>query len=433
MSYRAWTYIWGTLVVGATISLLSLLTPPPPSQFVAFATLTALAIPAQLFKAEAPNHQLYYTTLLFFFAGVLLLDPSLFVLLVIIPHLIEWVKERRVNSPHLRAWYLQPFNIGTYIIAGFVARWVHMILDAGPTVSPPYFAVFAVTAAALTYVILNHFVVGLAIVLARGVSWRESRILEIENLLPDFILVFQGYIVAVVWSLNPWLILPALSPLVLISRALAIPQLKQEAQTDGKTGLLNARHFATLFTVEMERARRLDRPLALIMADLDLLRNINNTYGHLAGDTVLAGIGQIIHQVIREYDLAGRFGGEEFAIVLPETGLVEARAIAERLRQAVETAGFVVSTSTTPIHATMSLGVADFPLDANMPTDLIHEADIAVYQAKLRGRNCVVCASEVPQSFKLENYLGEDRLAALYDTVGVTCKPALATEAAPPS
>jgi diguanylate cyclase (GGDEF)-like protein len=194
-----------------------------------------------------------------------------------------------------------------------------------------------------------------------------------------------------------------------------IPQLKQEAQTDGKTGLWNARHFTKLFTAEMERAQRFNRPLTVIMADLDLLRNINNTYGHLAGDIVLSGIGQIIKENIREYDIAGRFGGEEFAIVLPETGPAEAQALAERLRAAVEVATFQVATSQTPISCTMSIGVACCPWDATTVTELIHEADVAVYQAKLRGRNCVICAADVPHSVKLEHAPSGERVSSPYN------------------
>jgi diguanylate cyclase (GGDEF)-like protein/putative nucleotidyltransferase with HDIG domain len=274
--------------------------------------------------------------------------------------------------------------------------------------------VLAVVASALTYVAVNHVLVGQALVLARGASWRESGILDAENLLTDAVLLLLGYIVAVLWQLNPWLIVLALSPLVLMNRALMVPKLKQEAQIDGKTGLLNARRFVELFTAEMERTTRFDRPLALIMGDLDLLRNINNTYGHLAGDAVLAGIGKIIRENVREYDIAGRFGGEEFTIALPEVSLAEAKSFAERLRKAVETTGFEAKTSPKPIKATMSLGVACFPHDAATPTTLIHEADVAVYQAKLKGRNCVVCASDVPHFIKLESTASEDRLEAPY-------------------
>ncbi len=263
-------------------------------------------------------------------------------------------------------------------------------------------AVLAVALAALTYTLCNHVLIGLALVLARGVSLHDSGILDLENLLTDLVLLCLGYTVAVLWTLNPWLILPALAPLLLIYRALTIPRLKQEAQTDAKTGLLNARYFSKLFEAELERARRFNRPLALIVADLDLLRNINNTYGHLAGDVVLSGIGQNIRDSIRDYDIAGRFGGEEFIIALPETGAREAHEVAERLRQTIANASFAVTTSPAAIRATMSLGVACFPDDANTQKNLIHAADVAVYQAKIQGRNRVVCSADVPHVIKTQ-------------------------------
>jgi diguanylate cyclase (GGDEF)-like protein len=396
MSQRAWIYVLGVILVGVVLSGLALSSlAPSTAQWLTFAVLTVLATVAQFLEAEAPSRQSYYPHLVFFFAAVLLLHPFLFVLLVVIPHLVEWAKKRLEDSPLLRDWYIQPFNIATHVIAGSAARWVYTALNGEAVAFLTLSSVLAVTAAAFIYVVLNHCIVGLVLVLARGVSWRESGVLDIENLLSDLIMLLLGAIVAVLWRLNPWLIIPALSPLVMMHRALMIPRLKQEAQTDSKTGLWNARHFVKLFTAEMERARRFDRPLALIMADIDLLRNINNTYGHLAGDVVLAGIAEIIRQNIREYDIAGRFGGEEFTIVLPEAELAKARSLAERLRQAVEATGFEVKTSSTPIQATMSFGVACFPEDATTPTDLIHVADVAVYQAKLKGRNCFVCASDI--------------------------------------
>lgn len=415
MSRRAWAYIWGVFLAWAVLSGAALSRfAPTPAQWLAFAALVSLATLAQLFKAEAPSHTWYYATPIFFFAGLLLLDRFLFVLLILIPHLIEWAKERLVRSSYLSAWYLQPFNIAMYSIAGFGAYPVYAALNTtGASVRTPSWA-FAATAAALVYVTLNHVLLGLALVLARGKSWRESGALDAENLLIELILLCLGVVVAALWVLSPWLIPLALSPLVLIYQALMIPLLKKEAQTDAKTGLWNAGHFTTLFTAELERARRFSRPLAFIMADLDLLREINNTYGHLAGDTVLAGIGQIIRKTIREYDIAGRFGGEEFAIVLPEAGLPEAQALAERVRRAIEAAHFEVATSPTPIRATMSLGIACFPADATTPTALSHAADVAVYQAKLKGRNCVVCASDIPHSIKLEGTSAEALQAAPY-------------------
>ena len=95
-------------------------------------------------------------------------------------------------------------------------------------------------------------------------------------------------------------------------RALKIPLLQHEAQIDAKTWLSQRPPFSDTLTAELQRAKRFTRPLSLIMSDLDLLRNVNNTYGHLAGDAVLTGIGKLIRATIREYDFAGRFGGEEF-------------------------------------------------------------------------------------------------------------------------
>ena len=141
---------------------------------------------------------------------------------------------------------------------------------------------------------------------------------------------------------------------------------------------------------------RFERPLSLIMADLDLLRDINNTYGHLAGDAVLKGIAEVFRAQLRHYDVPARFGGEEFSILLPETPPEQALEIAERIRRAVAERPFDVETSSEPIRATVSVGVAGFPKDATDTNELIHQADLAVYRAKLQGRNRVLGASSEP-------------------------------------
>jgi diguanylate cyclase (GGDEF)-like protein len=383
-----------------------------------FLALTGLAIISQLFEASH-GKQSYYPHFVFFLAAIFLLQPFLFMIVLVVPHLLEWAKERLTGGDHLRNWYLQPFNIATHIVAASGAWWTHHTIStrmAGmvdPVFRLPVVPVLSAICAVLVYVVLNHALIGGALALARNISWRQSGVMKWQSLQPDFIMSCLGYVVAVLWVVNPWLVLPALSPLVLMYQALMVPQLRQEAQTDSKTGLHNARHFSTLYQSEIERAKRFGRPLALIMADLDLLRNINNTYGHLAGDAVLAGIGKIIRETVRDFDVAGRFGGEEFAIVLPEATPEEARVTAERLRVAVENASFSIPNNSTQLHVTMSVGVACHPIDAETPTDLIHRADIAVYQAKLNGRNCVVCGSDIPHSIDFAS-APSDRLAAPY-------------------
>src|SRR4029079_10329291 len=120
------------------------------------------------------------------------------------------------------------------------------------------------------------------------------------------------------WHGNPWLIPFAVAPLLLIHRSLSVPRLQEEARVDAKTGLFNARHFATALNEELTRAARFERPLSLVMADLDLLRDINNTYGHLAGDAVLQGIAEVFRAHLRHYDVHARLGGGEFVLLLPE-------------------------------------------------------------------------------------------------------------------
>jgi diguanylate cyclase (GGDEF)-like protein/putative nucleotidyltransferase with HDIG domain len=227
-------------------------------------------------------------------------------------------------------------------------------------------------------------------------SIRELGIFSFESLSTDLVLAALGVGIGTFWDLNPWLLPFAMAPLLLIHRSLSVPQLQEEARVDPKTGLFNARYFAATLAEELGRAQRFERPLTLIMADLDLLREINNNYGHLAGDAVLKKIAETFRTQLRHYDVPARFGGEEFAILLPETPPEQAFEIAERIRRAVAAAAIDVETSSEPIRATVSIGVAAYPRDAADANELIHQADLAVYRAKLQGRNRVLDASSEP-------------------------------------
>jgi diguanylate cyclase (GGDEF)-like protein/putative nucleotidyltransferase with HDIG domain len=403
MSYRAWAYIWIIILGAVAFSVASLLTfSTRPTQWLTFLLLTVLATWAQLYKVQAPKHVLFHATPIFLFAGVLLLDPLLFILLVAISHGVEWVKERWIKSEHLRAWYLQPFNIAKNSLAGMAAHLMYVAFDERISMLPRPSAALLVTIAALVYLVVNNLLLGQALVLARGVSWRASGVFNAENLMSELVLLLLGGIVALLWQLSPAFVPLAISPVLLIYRAMMVPKLKEEAQTDSKTGLLNARYLVKVLNDELARARRFERPFTVIMADLDHLRNINNIYGHFAGDVVLAGIAKIIRETLHDYDIAGRFGGEEFMLGFPEADALQAQVIAERVRMAIELSEFDVSTSPTPIKVTMSFGLACFPQDAVTLEDLIHEADAAVYQAKHQGRNQLVCAADVPHYTKVE-------------------------------
>ena len=140
--------------------------------------------------------------------------------------------------------------------------------------------------------------------------------------------------------------------------------------------------------MEIDRATRFRRPLSVLMADLDHLREINNTRGHLAGDQVIRRVAEAIRRAVREYDLAARFGGDEFAVLMPESTLPDAVVVAERIRREVESLSDT-ATAGQSIPVTVSVGVAQFPRDGRTATDLLQAADRAGYQAKAFGRNRV--------------------------------------------
>jgi diguanylate cyclase (GGDEF)-like protein len=167
-------------------------------------------------------------------------------------------------------------------------------------------------------------------------------------------------------------------------------QMRHYAEHDDLTGLWNHRIIVERLRIEVDRSRREGLPLSIILADLDFFKRINDTYGHPAGDQVLREASAILRGMVRSYDWVGRYGGEEFLLILPGSGFMHARERAEDLRIAFENA--LVQEGETVIPLTASFGVASgFPASHE---DLIREADAALYRAKDNGRNCVV-ATEI--------------------------------------
>jgi diguanylate cyclase (GGDEF)-like protein len=166
-------------------------------------------------------------------------------------------------------------------------------------------------------------------------------------------------------------------------------RLRDLAWTDPLTGVSNRRRFLELFAVEFERAKRYGEELSCVMLDLDHFKGVNDRYGHLVGDRVLVAAADAFRSSLRAADVIARWGGEEFAVLLPHTDLAGAQAVAERCRRALE--DVVVQAGAARVGITVSVGVAGFP-DARLdgPDALMRSADDALYQAKSSGRNCVV-------------------------------------------
>jgi diguanylate cyclase (GGDEF)-like protein len=172
--------------------------------------------------------------------------------------------------------------------------------------------------------------------------------------------------------------------------AIARADAERLARTDELTGMRNRRAFYELGELAMAQAKRYDDPIAVISLDIDHFKKVNDTWGHATGDETLRLVALIIQRTIRTSDIAGRVGGEEFAIVLPRATPEQALAMAERLRAAMEKAPLYHDRG--EIHFTSSFGVAVRDAENDTLDRLLAEADKALYEAKEGGRNRVVCA-----------------------------------------
>lgn len=173
-----------------------------------------------------------------------------------------------------------------------------------------------------------------------------------------------------------------------MKKAILYKKVEELALTDGLTGLFVRRHFLKRLKEEIERSRRHKLSLALLMVDIDNFKKCNDNYGHLVGDVILKEIAAVIKSNIREVDLAGRYGGEELCIALPETDKQGSLQVAERIRSAIESKK--ISAYGETIQATVSIGLSGYPKDQKEVTELIQAADEALYEAKRSGKNKTV-------------------------------------------
>jgi len=388
LSLVAWTYYYAVAAAALAASGISLARlPGHPHGWGAFAALTAGAAVAQLYIVEKGGNQSYRTAIAFIVAAAVVLRPGFLPVLVVLHYIPGWVKYRK-------KWLVQSFNIFNTTLAALAAGAAFHALSGATVVTEPAGRyALAGLVACLAFVAVNHVLVAGIIGLTSGTSPAATGLFSFESLSTDVGLAALGIGIAAFWSANAWLTLFVLGPLLIIHRALYVPQLRELAHVDVKTGLLNAKELERALDAELARAVRTEMPLSVLMVDLDRLRDINNRHGHLAGDVVIRGVADIFREELRRYDVAGRFGGEEFCILLPETPRRQAEVIAERIRTAVDTRDFVADVSPARLHATVSIGVATWPDHANGWKELVHCADLAAYQAKAGGRNRVVVGS----------------------------------------
>src|SRR5579863_2057018 len=247
----------------------------------------------------------------------------------------------------------------------------------------------AAGAGAVTQWVVNQGLILAAYKLENPAARVKDELLGRETLHNDATELCAALLVAVGMTISDLTLIVALPLATLLQRSFRHAQLLNEARADSKTGLLNAATWEREAAAEVGRAVRTHSPLAVALLDLDRFKQVNDTYGHLAGDEVLRAIARLMTSVLREYDVAGRFGGEEFVMLLPQTRAPDALRIAERVRAHI--AGLpITGPAGERIHVTASIGVA--ALDAGSSrqlTELLAAADAALYRAKASGRDQV--------------------------------------------
>jgi diguanylate cyclase len=170
----------------------------------------------------------------------------------------------------------------------------------------------------------------------------------------------------------------------------ALESLAEANHRDGLTGIYNRHFLEESLAREFSRARRYGGTISLVMLDIDNFKIINDTFGHLAGDEVLRSTAKHLNTVLRQTDILGRYGGEEFSLLLPETNLKGAQILADRVREQIEQASVPYGSSS--LNVTISAGIAEYHAGMTRHEDLIKAADDALYLAKESGRNLVICA-----------------------------------------
>jgi len=383
------------------------LTPVTPRDWMWFAVLTIAAVihleAAQgierIREIAAEGSPYTHMQSVWFFAGVLLLPLPLLTALICVSFTHEWFRVFRRRA----LVYRKVFTAATVVLAVAAASLVLAALypDAG---GAPYAEVMtgpvgaiAVVLAGLLYRLVNYALVVGAIVATNPDQPARKALGDPSDQLIIAASVGLGYGITVVMLARPWSTPLLLVTVLALHMGLLLPQFRAASRTDSKTGLVDPGWWETMARQELERARRLGSTVGMLMLDIDLFKLINDRYGHLAGDAVLRAVADTVRHTVRGYDVVGRWGGEEFAVLLPGVSTDDIEVSAERVRAAVSVLKVTTldrDNSTVTIEGlSVSIGAGVYPDTARELSPLLLAIDQALYQAKDAGRNRSVLSS----------------------------------------
>jgi diguanylate cyclase (GGDEF)-like protein len=290
----------------------------------------------------------------------------------------------------------QVMNAAAMVLAAWAAR---LVLDAGgvPLLTRATAldagAIGIVLAAAVVFFAVDGVLIAVSLLVDRA---GEGKLRDLVGSADDNALelatICIGAVIGLVLVYQPFALLFLFVPLFVLHRSVLVKQLEELATTDQKTGLLNASTWREV--ADRELAGR--SPFGVLMVDLDHFKRVNDTYGHLVGDEVLKAVAGTMRRNVRDYDTVGRFGGEEFVVLLPGLRDVDVLAIAERIRHAITQLRVPLPDGDAVLSTlSASIGVAVYPDTASGLDELVRAADTALYRAKRGGRNRVVSSLAV--------------------------------------
>ncbi|WP_018331406.1 GGDEF domain-containing protein [Actinomycetospora chiangmaiensis] len=327
------------------------------------------------------------------FAGLLLVDLGPALVLVAATFAYWWI--RNEQHPPVHRWF---FSWATVVLGTGAAALVLVDVDrarlltaaAGPT------GLLLVALAAVVRWTVNHgLVVGIILLLSAPTPSVRRHLASPADTLLGLGALALGAALAVLASVSPWLVPILLVPVIMLHRGVLVDQFRQASRTDPKTGLVNGAAWADIAAKEIERARRHHIGLAVLMVDLDNFKAVNDLHGHLAGDEVLRAVAAALSAEVRAYDAVGRFGGEEFVVLLSGVDTTSASVAAERIRGRIGRLEVTVSGAGGGHRIqglTASVGCVVSPTASGGVDELVGAADAALYAAKRAGRDRLVCA-----------------------------------------
>jgi diguanylate cyclase (GGDEF)-like protein len=330
------------------------------------------------------------------FAGAIVLPTGYAGLLAVAIAMHMWLRQQRETGQYV---YRRVYSAATVVLACLASSTI--LEYSGRHLGSGGFGLetaATVLVAIVIYTSINRLLISVAVVLAGGPRNMAVLIGTWDDSALEFATLCLGYMTAQVFIDGPWLIAVALVPMVLLQRGALVRQLEETATLDTKTQLLNALAWRQLAQRELTRSRTSNA--AILVIDLDNFKAVNDVHGHLIGDAALFEVGRSLTQELRQADLVGRFGGEEFVVMLPELDVAAAFVIAERLRLCIASIHLAdldarhIDGGVCGHALSASVGVAVFPQHSDELAGLLEAADAALFVAKRAGRNRVVFAEE---------------------------------------